>query len=142
MKNTIKRREDMSIDELIADAGWFDGGDREWRALPLAERDALAFKATGCAVAYATWPAPVDCVHTGCLILRGTLPSIALTNHILRSEAQSGYLRFIPQSTRDGRLRLARIYRAIRAQARATGVYDPWKMNGGWQVMVGAGIAG
>jgi hypothetical protein len=128
-----------STNDRIRRAGWFDGDERSWQALPMAEREDIAFHATGCAVAYPTWEGPVDCVHTGCQIRRGEIPAIALTNRILRSEAQSGWLRFLPDS-RDGRIKLARIYRAIRSQAIETGIYDPWKIPGAWQVMVSSAV--
>lgn len=70
-----------------------------------------------------------------CKIRRGELPKIAGTNQTLRHEASSGWLRFITD-----RKRLAVIFRAIRSAARRTGVYDPWKIPGGWQVMVYSGI--
>jgi hypothetical protein len=68
----------MTLDERIEHAGWFPGSDADWRALPIEQRDELAFKATGCAVAYATWEAPVDCMHVTCQIRRGEKPQIAL----------------------------------------------------------------
>ena len=128
-----------SLNDRIRRAGWFDGDENTWRDLTTDQQKKLSFAATGCEVAYPTWEAPVDCVHCGCLIRRGELPAIALTNRILRSEAESGWLRFIADSP-EGRNRLARIFRAIRSQARATGIYDPWQLPGGWQVMVASAI--
>ena len=32
MKRIVKQRHEMSIDELIADAGWFPGDERDWKA--------------------------------------------------------------------------------------------------------------
>lgn len=132
-----KSRHEMTINELIADAGWFKGDEAMWQSLPLKEREELAFAATGCEVAYATWPAPVECVHTRCQIRRGELPKIALTNGILRGEMSSGWLRFHRDSA-QGRSRLAKICRGYRRAARATGVYDPWKLD--WSLMVSAGV--
>jgi hypothetical protein len=137
MKTIAKPRHTMSISELIADSGWFKGTEQDWRALPLAERDRLAFVATGCEVAYATWEAPTHCCHITCRIHRGELPPIALTNSALRGERSSGWLRFI-----EDRSKVARIFRAVRKAAMQTGIYDPWKLPGGWHTMVHAGIQG
>lgn len=113
---------------------WFPGSEDEWRALPWKERYDLSFKATGCQVAYPTWTAPVDCVHTHCLVRRGEKPPIYITNCALRAEARGSWLRFL------NRKRLAYIYRAVRAAARKSGIYDPWEIPGGWQVMVFGGL--
>ena len=133
MKRPQKQRSEMSIAELIVDSGWWLGTEAEWRSLPLAQREDIAFARTGCRVAYPTWERPVDCVHTECLIRRGELPKIALTNRVLRAEADTGWLRFMRQ---ENRRRLAKVFRVIRKQARTSGIYDPWEMNGGWQILV------
>jgi hypothetical protein len=127
----MKERSEMTIAELIVDAGWWLGTEAEWRALPLEQREEIAFIRTGCRIAYPTWERPVDCVHTECQIRRGELPKIALTNRILLSEASTGWLRFMREENRG---RLAKVFRAYRKAARETGVYDPWKI--GWQLMV------
>lgn len=137
MKKPLKTRHEMTINEMIADSGWFKGTEKDWKQLPLAEREELAFAATGCMVAYATWEAPVNCSHIGCRIRRGELPKIALTNSTLRGEYSNGWLRFI-----EDRAKVARIFRAIRKAARETGIYDPWKLPNGWQTMVFSGIEG
>lgn len=137
MKQSKKDRSEMTTNERIADAGWFHGTDADWKAIPIAERDELSFAATGCCVAYATWPAPVDCSHLKCRIRRGELPKIAETNATLRSEYYNGWLRFI-----EDRKRVAAIFRAVRKAAKETKIYDPWKLPGGWQVMVYAGVQG
>jgi len=116
----------------IVRAGWWPGTEREWRALPIEERDRLSFAATGCAIAYPTWQAPVDCLHTRCLILRGVLPKIALTNRILRGE-KSNWWRDVSRPT------LAKLFRHYRAQARLTGEYDPWRLS--WEGIVYSGVS-
>ena len=120
----------------IKAAGWFKGTERDWKALSTAEQEEAAFAGCGCLVAYCTWPAPVDCLHTKCQIRRGELPKIALTNHILKSESQSGWLRFLRQEDRKA---LAGLFRAVRKAARETGEYDPWKLD--WRLMVYSAIA-
>jgi len=119
----------MTIAELIRDSGWWLDTEAAWQALPMEQREEIAFARTGCAVAYPTWQRPVDCAHTRCQILRGELPKIALTNRILRAEAETGWLRFV-----EDRKQLAAIFRAYRKAARETGVYDPWQVA--WQGMV------
>lgn len=138
MKPQTKDRSEMTIAELIVDSGWWLGTEKEWQALPLKEREEIAFARTGCRVAYPTWERPVDCVHTECQIRRGELPPIALTNRVLRVEADSGWLRFLRQ---ENRLGLAKIFRTVRRAAREQGEFDPWKLRGGWQVIVFGGIA-
>ena len=128
----IQRAE--TLDDRIKAAGWFPGTEREWRALDSGDRAMVAFHGCGCAVAFPTWEKPVDCVHTGCLILRGELPKIAQTNYMLRAEAESGWLRWTP---RQG---LARLFKDYRRAARETGEYDIWKLS--WQGLVGAAIGG
>jgi hypothetical protein len=119
-----KPRHEMSINELIRDSGWFPGTESDWKALSLGEREDIAFAATGCAVAYATWEKPVNCVHTGCMIRRGELPAIANLNRQMRAEASSGWWRFI-----EDRHKLACIFRKYRKLARERGVYDLWKLG-------------
>jgi hypothetical protein len=128
----------LSLDELIERAGWFKGSMEDWRRLSYKEQRELAFAGTGCEVAVATWNAPVICRHTGCMVRRGVVPKIAITNSILRAEASNGWLRFIPKQSVEGRRKLARIFRAYRAAARKTGVYDPWKID--YRTMVYAGV--
>ncbi len=111
---------------------WFEGTKRQWESLSLGQREELAYKATGCLCAWPTWEAPVDCCHTTCQIRRGELPAIALTNRILRAEAESGWLRF------NDRDRNAKIFRVIRNAARKTGIYDPWKLS--WTTLVYGGL--
>lgn len=130
-------RSEMTIPELIADSGWWPGTEADWRALPLRQREEIAFARTGCRVAYPTWERSVDCVHTECQILRGELPKIALTNRVLRAESYNGWLRFM---RRENRKQLARVFLTIRKTARESGVYDPWTMRGGWQVIVFSGV--
>jgi hypothetical protein len=129
----------QTIDGMIREAGWFKGTQQSWRDLTEQEREDRSFQATGCEVAYPTWKAPVDCLHISCQIRRGEKAPIMLTNRILRSELESGYLRFGKEST-EGRIRLGRICRAIRRAAITTGIYDPWKLPGGWQTLVVAAI--
>lgn len=132
---TKKHRCDMSIAELIVDSGWWLQSEKEWQALPMPEREDIAFIRTGCRVAYPTWERPVDCVHLECRIRRGELPKIALTNAVLRGEKQSGWLRF-----NEDRKQVAKIFREFRKLARQTGQYDPWKIPGGWQLIVFTGV--
>lgn len=129
-----------TTDDRIRQAGWFPGTERDWQALDHETRKDLAFAGCGCEVAYATWSGPVDCVHTGCQIRRGEIKPLIMTNRILRYEIERGWLRFGKEST-EGRRNLGRLVRAIRRQALATGVYDPWKMPGGWQALVGTALA-
>ncbi len=128
----------MNTDELnaaIRKAGWFDGDQAEWDALPYAAKLDMAFAATGCEVAYPTWAKPVNCWHTTCQIRRGELPAIVETNRVLRNEMENGWLRFHKDS-QTGRDRLARLCMAIRKEAGKQGIYNPWKLAGGWQAMV------
>ncbi len=111
---------------------WYPGSKREWDAMPLDTRDRLAFEATGCLLAYPTWQAPADCFHVRCRIARGELPPIAQVNAVLRHEVSAGWLRV---NTRNDN---ARICRAVRAQCRATGVYDAWKSS--WQMIVAGAL--
>ena len=135
MKRT-KQDWELTIEERIERAGWFHGSERDWQSLPLAERDRLAFAATGCAVAYCTWQAPVNGCHIGCRVMRGEIPAICQMNHALLAE-KGNWLRGLTES-KAGRKRLAAMFRAFRKQARATGVYDPWKI--GWQAIVYGGL--
>lgn len=115
---------------------WYEGTKTDWQNLTEEEREDRSFEATSCLFAYPTWPAGERaCIHTACRIIRGELPLIASTNGTLRYEAREGWLRFC---SRDQK---ARIFRAVRAVARQTGNYDPWR-NGCWRLMVGAGILG
>jgi hypothetical protein len=129
MQPSTKKRCEMSIAEMIVDAGLWLDGEPAWRALSLTRREQIAFERTACKFAYPTWETPVNCAHLDCRIARGELPKIAKTNSILRAEMGSGWLRFI-----EDRQRLARIVRAYRKAAHETGVYDPWDI--GWQDMV------
>jgi hypothetical protein len=135
VRRAQKQPWELSTEERIERAGWFKGGEREWQALPLKEREDLAFAATGCEVAYPTWPAPVNCCHVTCQIRRGELPKIALLNHELRSQAENWW-RFIGRESGrgerspQGRKVLARLYRHYRKLARERGEYDLWKLGG------------
>lgn len=144
MKRTAPKAEwELTIEERIQRAGWFKGGEKEWQALPMKEREDLAFTATGCEVAYCTWQAPVDCVHVCCQIRRGELPKIAELNHTMRHEAESGWWRFIGRESgrgersQQGRKTLAMLYRFYRQRARTTGQYDLWKLGGSEVAMIG-----
>ncbi len=134
---------ELTTEERIRAAGWFPGGEREWEALPIEERERLSFAATGCAVAYPTWPAPVRCAHIDCRVLRGEQPKIAALNHQMRGEAGNGWWRFIGRPdgrggrSPEGRRTLARLYRHYRKIARQRGVYDLWKMGGVEVALVG-----
>lgn len=134
----VKSRHEMTIDELIQDAGWFPGTERDWHALPLAERDELAFKATGCEVAYATWPAPVNCCHGECQVRRGERKPITLINAQMKYEAECGWWRFIGRTTPQGRRKLAILFRHFRREARKAQLWDIWKL--GWQGIVFSGL--
>lgn len=143
MKRTTPKADwELTIEERIARAGWFKGGEREWQALPMEERERLAFEATGCEVAYCTWEAPVNCCHVTCQIRRGELPQIALLNHELRSQAENWW-RFIGRESGrgerspQGRKTLAALYRAYRKLAMERKEYDLWKLGGVEIAMVG-----
>ena len=129
----------MNLDAMIAQAGWYHGTQSTWARLETQKQKDLAYTATGCEIAYPTWPAPVDCVHITCQIRRGEKPPLALTYAVLRSEIESGWLRFHTNNP-TGRAMLARLCLAIRAQAAATHIYDPWHMPGGWQTIVYSAI--
>jgi hypothetical protein len=129
-----------TTDDRIRAAGWFPGTQKQWESLSHERRKDLAFAGTGCEVAYATWEAPVDCVHAGCQVRRGEIKPLVQTNRILRYEMDSGWLRFGKESS-EGRVQLARLIRAIRAAACATSIYDPWQLPGGWQGMVGTALS-
>lgn len=120
-------------------SSWFDGVETEWLALPMSEREERAFAATGCVVAWPGWKHPVSCVHLSCRIRRGEKPPIALTNAMLRYEVHRNWLRFNLRSP-EGRRRNAAICRALRKQARETGVYDIWK-GGGWSLLVRGAVS-
>lgn len=115
-------------------ASWWKGTVKEWDALPIAERERIAFTHTGCAVAYCTWKAPANCFHLTCQILRGEKPAIALTEAVLAGERQAGWLRFMEEEAYQ------RLHRAIIARAQESEVYDPWQMPGGWQAIVFSGV--
>lgn len=127
-----------SHDEILNDRikanGWFDGTMTDWERTP--DREEIAFKATGCLIAFPTWEAPVNCVHVDCMVRREELPPIAITNRVLLAE-YGNYFRHALQS-KAGRAHLARLFLAIRNRARETGIYDPWKLPGGWQGIVGS----
>lgn len=129
-----------TVDDRIRKAGWFKGTDRDWQSLDIPTRESLAFAGCGCAVAYPTWEGPVDCVHSGCQVLRGEIHPLIVTNRILKYETQSGWLRFGKEST-EGRIRTARLIRSIRNAALASGIYDPWKIPGAWGGIVGVALA-
>ena len=142
MKHLYDPYYQKTIEERIADAGWFDGGEKGWQSLPLQERQDLAFTATGCQVAYPTWHKPVDCAHVRCQIRRGELPQIALLNHELQSQAENWW-RFIGresgrgQRSKQGRITLAKLYRHYRKMAMERKEYDLWKLGGVGIAMVG-----
>lgn len=127
-----------TTNDRIREAGWFHGTETDWRDLSHEERQGIAFNALGCAEAYPTWTGPVNCVHVTCQIRRGELPAIAETNRTLRNERDYGYLRFLGDAPED-RKALARVYRAVRAIAMQTGVFDPWKTDA-WKIIVGTSV--
>lgn len=129
MKVTQANFWELSLDGRIRAAGWFSGTIDDWHVLAPEVRRELAFAATGCQVACATWPGPIHCVHLGCQIRRGELPKIAAINWDLRHERSDGWLRFV-----EDRSKLAQIFRAFRRAARETGEYDIWKL--GWKTIV------
>lgn len=116
----------MTVTEKIKIAGWYKGTEKTWQKLTMEQREKLAFVSVACAVAYPTWTPPIECVHTKCRILRGELPAIAELNAQLRGE-KTNYWRFIARDNRD---QLARLFKAYRSAARATGIYDMWKLGG------------
>ena len=77
--------------------------------------------------------------HIECKIRRGELPRIAETNSWLRAESFSGWLRFHRESA-EGRRKLAVIFRGVRQVCREKGIYNPWKLEGGWQIFVYGGL--
>ena len=107
---------------------------KQWRALSSKKRENIAFKATGCEVAFPSWEPPVDCVHIGCMIRRGEKKPIDLTKAVLDGERAGGWLRFLSDEE------YGKLYKAFLKLAKKTKVYDPWKIPGGWRVIVGAGI--
>ena len=127
-----KHRSQMSIDELIADSGWFKGTERDWQRLSSEERQRLAFTATGCQIAWASWEAPVNCVHPWCQVARGERKPITVLNSQMQYERASGWWRNMD------RAKLARVYRAFRKAAREQQVFDIWKL--GWQTVVFTGL--
>jgi hypothetical protein len=133
---TKYQHRETTIEAAIHEAGWWKGTSEQFRALPSEKRQEVAFKATGCLYAWATWAAPVECVHTSCQVRRGELPKIALVNRGLRAEIDNGWLRFHARTT-SGRTRLAQLCRLIRKLARETGVYDVWGVAASLIVSVG-----
>lgn len=123
------RWDQLTIDERIHANGWFAGTEHDWQKLPREQRENMAFKATGCMVAFPTWQAPVNCVHACCVVKRGEKLSISLINGQLRYEKESGWLRFISSRTPQGRKQLASLFRGYRKLAREQHVYDIWKLG-------------
>jgi len=121
---------------LINKGGWWKGTEKEWYALPTEEREALALKATGCLYAFPSWPSwkPVKCVHIRCQIQRGEKQLIDLTEGILAGERDQGYLRFLEENEYQ------KIRTVMLKAAEETGIYDPWKIPGGWQVFLMSAI--
>ena len=116
-------------------SNWYSGTEQEWQALSMAKRHDTAFAKTGCEIAYPTWQAPVNCVHDKCRIRRSEIPAIVETYHILQYEADRGWLLFL------SRVHKARVFIAMRRAARESEIYDPWKIPGGWQALVMAGVS-
>lgn len=106
---------------------WYAGTEAQWQALSSEERERLAFEATQCEVAYPTWEAPVDCLHSGCRYRRGEVTRADLVNGALRGEREYGWLRFC------SRERAAQVYRTVRAECRRLNTTDIWQC---WQVLV------
>lgn len=128
---------ELSIQERIDRAGWFQGSEHEWDKLPREEREARALAAVGCLSAYPSWQGPVDCCHPRCRLARKEIPQIALVNGQLRGE-KTNWFRFKLQEGRTGRNYIAALFRHFRKQARETGVYDIWKLQ--WQYIVSAAV--
>lgn len=124
----------MTINEMIKKAGWFKGTDEDWRRLSLNEQAELAFAATGCLIAYATWTGPVDCRHLDCQLRRGEIAPLDKTRALLSAERHGGWLKDMAEDAYQ------RLVEAACRAAEACGEYDPWKIPGGWQAMVGAAI--
>lgn len=114
---------ETELDGKIREAGWYQGTERSWAALDSGAQEAIAFKATGCLVAYPTWTRPVDCLHIDCRIARGEKPPIAKTHQMLRAERACGYLRWLDRE------QLAVVYRSFRKLAHERGEYDIWKLD-------------
>ena len=129
-----KARWEMSMDELIADAGWFHGTQREWELIPYEERKLTAFRATGCLIAYATWTAPVECYHPDCQIARGEKPAIYKAECVIEGE-RSNWLRFLSEE------KYQHIRSVLLAECERLNIYNPWQLPGGWQAFVGCGLA-
>ena len=132
----MKNRAYMTLNEMIQDAGWFPGSEKDWQALSREERSGLSFAATGCLTAYPTWK-DVHCVHVDCRVKRGEVKPICITNHYLIAEKYN-WLRFI-LDTPEGRSKVARIFRNARCKARETAEYNPWN-GGGWAGFVYGGL--
>jgi len=113
---------------------WFKGTEKEWDALSNKEQSKLSLKETGCLFARPTWQMPIDCSHLQCQVARGEKPQIALTEGILYGERECGWLRFLSEE------RYQQVKTALLKRAEELGIYDPWKLPGGWQVIVGAGL--
>jgi hypothetical protein len=126
------------VDDLIRQAGWFEGTEEDWWALPEQERHDRAFAATGCEIAYPSWPRDDwgSCLHVNCRIRRGELPRIAAVNRVLQAEMTEGWLRLNMRS-KEGRKTNAAISRAVRKMARETGIYDAWQF---WPLIVYGGL--
>lgn len=129
--------EQLTTNGRIFAAGWYGGTIEDWQALTPEAREDLAFAGCGCCVAFPTWTDASDCVHTKCLVRRGKLPKIAMVNRQLRGEMYNGWLRF-SKDTPTKRANLAKMIVAVRNAARATGIYDIWKLA--WQTIVFTGL--
>lgn len=113
----------------------------EWRELPLEDREAWGLKYRGCAYASPLWDDSSHCRHPRCRVLRQEAHPIVILNSYLFYELYDGYLKSWRRS-QDPRKRqkLAQVLWYIRQQARQSGVYDPWKIPGVWQLFVSAAL--
>ena len=136
--------EDATSYHLEHCAGWlaeWSEAQAKWKALPLAEREPIAFATCGCETAWPSWwmrpdgtIRRVDCYHIDCQIKRGEKLPIDRTKGILAYERSSGWLRFMDE------VAYQKLRDAVLAAAEKTGIYSPWEMPGGWQAMVFSGI--
>ena len=114
----------------------------EWLTMTRDEQKAASLKALGCLHGLPSWERDnSECLHIDCRIARGEAPPIVMANSILLGEMKAGWLRSLRDGDAECRAELAKIVWELRRRCRAEGQYDPWRVHGGWELIV-SGIFG